>query len=887
MPKIKLDKLKVSNSGVSQIVGTILLLAIAVVLFSAFMVYILSNPVTPSPPNANLAGSMEVTRAVIEHKGGESWKIDNSKIIVRLGDVEERIINFANGNSSNSNASFVDINTNSWWDIGESLEIDCSGLFGRNTSNWQIEMMIIDLPSNSIIMDSIVNAGLMDYLFTNNSQLQGAANFDWTPKPACVKNIISFEDESINSTYIINWTWNFGDGNKAYVKNPTHKYENSNNYNVTLNVTYDPGVVASGVKNWDTASKDVYVSDIPTIVDNSPSNAYTGDSYTFSASVTDSDGISAVYVEYWFGSGSHINVSMSNTDGNTWTKEIAIPPNSLAPLHYIFSASDTLGFWNSTPAQTTPVLDNDPPALTDNTPSTATTGDSFTFNATVTDNIGTSNVYVEYWYGIGIHNNISMSNVADNYWELTMIIDDTLDTLHYIISANDSSDNWNNTGTNDIAVSDNDPPSITDYSPEYAFVDDDFVFNASVVDNIGVANVYVIYWIDGGASTNASMSSAGGSYYEHTYPISTSGATLYYSFAANDTSNNWAESTVFNRTLFSGHVHNVDQGTWYDEIYDATDDANPGDTIKVYPGTYDTHGSGNQDIVIDDDGVQLIGGSSPDTIILVSQQDGITVTASNVLIKNITMIKNSQGKSFKKGIYLNGASNVTIENCDISEAQSAIYIISSSAVNIINCTLHSNLQHGIYVGDESSNVYIDGNKIYDNDESGILVEKSDLTTITNNTIYNNSDGDGVYLYRALSNIVKQNDIYGNDNGVTLKGASQEGTKLNFITQNTIHNNHIGIEFVEHARQNNITYNSIHNNSQYGIEVTFSTNAENNLNNFNHNNLIDNNVNAYDECNNQWDDGYSEGNWWDDYVGPGPYTISGGNNQDNYPLMNPV
>ena len=284
--------------------------------------------------------------------------------------------------------------------------------------------------------------------------------------------------------------------------------------------------------------------------------------------------------------------------------------------------------------------------------------------------------------------------------------------------------------------------------------------------------------------------------------------------------------------------------------------------------------------------------------------DNCLITGNTITNNTCNIITNSN----YRGIDLYDSNNNTITGNTITNNNDGIYLSESNGNTITGNTITNNTWTGINLIYNSNGNTITGNTFFHN---GLYVHASRQNTVTNNTV----NGKPLVYLEGKSNIIIDNVneagqlILVTCTGITIKNQELINTTVGIelwdtdnclITGNTItHNPYGGID-LHYSKSNTIMGNTITNNTRTGIDLAYSNN-----NLLYHNNLISNTQNANDECSNYWNNSYpSGGNYWSDYtgtdlhhgknqditgsdgIGDVPYTISGNNNTDRYPLMEP-
>ena len=361
---------------------------------------------------------------------------------------------------------------------------------------------------------------------------------------------------------------------------------------------------------------------------------------------------------------------------------------------------------------------------------------------------------------------------------------------------------------------------------------------------------------------------------------------------------------------FSREITVDDEGDGnFTSIQAAINNALPGDTIKIYSGIY------NESLDIDTNGIimegidQELGLGEDEGLPIVDgvySGDVIILNADNIVIRNL-IIRNSGQILFDAGLQIYSDyntisrcvfygnrygininlhdNNIITENIITLNSADGIIIFSSNGNTISNNNISDNELQGIFLLDANQNI-ITQNVLNLNGNDGVHISDfCQYNEISHNIInLNGIDGIKVFFHDNSDNIILDNTInYNVWNGIHFLAGHD-----NQILYNSIYANHYnGIHF-GNADKNNIIGNTISYSSNEGIFISYNGRD----NEIYYNNIIFNSAN--DKGENIWNNEFPlGGNHWTYYngvdsngdgIGDTPFLIPGGDNVDNFPIM---
>ncbi len=299
-------------------------------------------------------------------------------------------------------------------------------------------------------------------------------------------------------------------------------------------------------------------------------------------------------------------------------------------------------------------------------------------------------------------------------------------------------------------------------------------------------------------------------------------------------------------------------------IQKAIDDASPGDSIVVLPGTYTENLLVNKSVSIVSES-----GNPDDTTILSADEcdDVIHVTANNVAICgfNITRvdqsyIENEYPDYYYSGIFLDNVRDCLVIKNKFSYNYVGIFLDCSLDNTISNNSAFLN-GGGISLSSSNENIVTHNNAF--SDVTGIHLSMSYDNKLLSNNI-ESCTNNGVSFSDSLNTTVAENNIKNCDNGIRIGFGSYNSTLANntvtlnncsfylyysdhlTISDNIVSGNNKYGFYMRDSYHNEIKNNIISNNSEYGMYLQYSSNY-----NLIYNNFFNNTNNVRDECLNTW------------------------------------
>jgi parallel beta-helix repeat protein len=231
----------------------------------------------------------------------------------------------------------------------------------------------------------------------------------------------------------------------------------------------------------------------PEIIDNTFGIGYTGDLFTFNATIVDSLGVFSAWVEYWYGTGIHTNISMSNIANDNWERTIIVN-DTTEIMHYIIAAQDIAQNWNNTVIKNLTIYDNDDPEITnvEAVPSFIIGEGYINLTATIIDNIEVDNVYLHILYPNFIVENFSIkqNRTDDTYYSNRSY--NMPGNYTFYIWANDIGGNTNYSANYSFELQNNPPIVNFTYTPTNPTKNDIIQFNDTSIDPDGFITAW--FW---------------------------------------------------------------------------------------------------------------------------------------------------------------------------------------------------------------------------------------------------------------------------------------------------------------------------------------------------------------------------------------------------------
>lgn len=195
-------------------------------------------------------------------------------------------------------------------------------------------------------------------------------------------------------------------------------------------------------------------------------------------------------------------------------------------------------------------------------------------------------------------------------------------------------------------------------------------------------------------------------------------------------------------------------------IQDAVDQAQPGDTIQVAPGTY------RESVLVELPNLSLIGqvagGRRPILSGEGNRENGLVVCAAAFKLEGIELRDYTEN-----GVLVQQTSNVSLRDLIANHTgEYGLFAVSSSQVVIEDSVAIGASDTGIYVG-QSQDVTVSGSEATEN-VSGFEIENSSRVVLQDNDSHGNTAGVLVFVLpgleqkRGLDNLVRGNRIIGNN-----------------------------------------------------------------------------------------------------------------------------